>query len=231
MVEFQPSKLVAWVRFPSLAPKCAHSSVDRVPGYEPVGRRFESSWARQHKDRSSTCPYILFSEVKIVKKIMPDYYFDKFSDAAPEFLYSLGIKGLILDIDNTLEPYENPLPTEGVKAWLNALIGLGIKPCFVSNNNKERVELFNSELGLPAYSKAKKPFKRNILAAMEIIGSDKTNTVVMGDQIFTDVLAAKNAGLMAILVKPIKDKTDLFTKFKRLLEKPIIKKYEKRNNK
>ena len=47
MVEFQPSKLVAWVRFPSLAPIRAHSSVDRVPGYEPVGRRFESSWARQ----------------------------------------------------------------------------------------------------------------------------------------------------------------------------------------
>ena len=48
MVEFQPSKLVAWVRFPSLAPiTCALSSVDRVPGYEPVGRRFESSRARQ----------------------------------------------------------------------------------------------------------------------------------------------------------------------------------------
>ena len=51
MVEFQPSKLVAWVRFPSLAPICAHSSVDRVPGYEPVGRRFESSWARHRKYR------------------------------------------------------------------------------------------------------------------------------------------------------------------------------------
>ncbi len=51
MVEFQPSKLVAWVRFPSLAPICAHSSVDRVPGYEPVGRRFESSWARHGEYR------------------------------------------------------------------------------------------------------------------------------------------------------------------------------------
>ena len=49
MVEFQPSKLVAWVRFPSLAPIRALSSVDRVPGYEPVGRRFESSRARQKK--------------------------------------------------------------------------------------------------------------------------------------------------------------------------------------
>ena len=52
MVEFQPSKLVAWVRFPSLAPIIrALSSVDRVPGYEPVGRRFESSRAR-HKGRT-----------------------------------------------------------------------------------------------------------------------------------------------------------------------------------
>ena len=50
MVEFQPSKLVAWVRFPSLAPIRAHSSVDRVPGYEPVGRRFESSRARHRKN-------------------------------------------------------------------------------------------------------------------------------------------------------------------------------------
>ena len=49
MVEFQPSKLVAWVRFPSLSPIRALSSVDRVPGYEPVGRRFESSRARQQK--------------------------------------------------------------------------------------------------------------------------------------------------------------------------------------
>ena len=52
MVEFQPSKLVAWVRFPSLAPfLCALSSVDRVPGYEPVGRRFESSRARHKEER------------------------------------------------------------------------------------------------------------------------------------------------------------------------------------
>ena len=61
MVEFQPSKLVAWVRFPSLAPFfCAHSSVDRVPGYEPVGRRFESSWARQQKQNICLPTNVLF---------------------------------------------------------------------------------------------------------------------------------------------------------------------------
>ena len=57
MVEFQPSKLVAWVRFPSPAPVRACSSVDRVPGYEPVGRRFESCQARQKNSKPlGSCP-------------------------------------------------------------------------------------------------------------------------------------------------------------------------------
>ena len=60
MVEFQPSKLVAWVRFPSLAPfLCALSSVDRVPGYEPVGRRFESSRARHRKSPTTVGDFFI----------------------------------------------------------------------------------------------------------------------------------------------------------------------------
>ena len=65
---------------------------------------------------------------------------------------------------------------------------------------------------------------------MDALSSVREKTVIMGDQIFTDVWAAKNAGIRSILVSPIKDKRDIFTKFKRLLEKPILKKYEKRNN-
>ena len=166
-----------------------------------------------------------------MKKLIPDLYFEKFDDVTPELLASMGIHGVILDIDNTLEPYENAKPGERVINWLKRLAELGIKACFVSNNNQKRVELFNEELKLPAYYKAGKPFKKNILLAMRDLGSDKQTTVVIGDQIFTDVLAAKNAGLRAILIAPIKDKRDPFTKFKRLLEKPILKKYEKRKNK
>ena len=75
--------------------------------------------------------------------------------------------------------------------------------------------------------KAKKPFKKRLLLAMNDIGSNKDNTVIMGDQVFTDVLAGRIAGIKTILVPPIKDKTDIFTKFKRLLEKPILRKYDK----
>ena len=77
------------------------------------------------------------------------------------------------------------------------------------------------------YYKAKKPFKKNVLRAMSDMGTDKENTVLMGDQIFTDVWAAHNTGIRAILVPPINDKRDPLTKFKRLLEKPVMRKYNK----
>ncbi len=161
---------------------------------------------------------------------VPEYRFEYFYMADADFLLSIGIKGIVLDIDNTLEPYENSLPGEKVLAWLKSLENRGIKAAIVSNNGKDRVKLFNSCIGIPAYHKAKKPFKKNILAAMADMGTTKKDTILMGDQVFTDVWAAHNAGIPAILVPPIKDKTDVFTKIKRLLEKPVLRKYEKRKN-
>lgn len=161
--------------------------------------------------------------------LVPDYYFDTFDKASAEFLSSIGIKGILLDVDNTLEPYENPLPTEKVLSWFSDLKKQGIGAAIVSNNNKERIELFNKELGLPAYYKAKKPFKKRLLQAMNDLGTTPEETIFMGDQVFTDVWAARNAKIGAILVPPIKDKTDIFTRFKRLLEKPILKKYRKKH--
>lgn len=162
--------------------------------------------------------------------LMPDYVFEHFYDVTPDFLLSIGVRGVILDIDNTLEPYENSAPGERVLKWFEELSKVGISCAFVSNNSEERVSLFNSELNFPAFPKARKPFKKNVIKAMDALSSVREKTVIMGDQIFTDVWAAKNAGIRSILVSPIKDKRDIFTKFKRLLEKPILKKYEKRNN-
>ncbi len=161
-------------------------------------------------------------------KFYPDYRFDKFDDVSAEFLISIGIKAVLLDIDNTLEPYENPTPSDRVVVWLSSLASRGIKAGFVSNNECERVELFNKELGLLAYAKAGKPFKKKLVISMRRLGVSESETIFMGDQIFTDVWAAKNAGIRAILVPPIKDKKNFITKFKRMLEKPILKSYEKR---
>ena len=163
--------------------------------------------------------------------LVPEYRFDTFDQATPEFLASLGVKGVLLDVDNTLEPYEHPVPGDHVLAWLNALNNAGIRTAIVSNNKWGRVEAFNECIGMPAYAKAGKPFKKNLINAMEAIGSDKETTIFIGDQILTDVWAAHNAGIRAVLVLPINDKKDLFTRFKRLLEKPILRNYEKRKNK
>ena len=161
---------------------------------------------------------------------VPEYYFKTFNEASADFLQSIGVKGIVLDVDNTLEPYENPLPGEHVVAWLESLKAVGISAAIVSNNGGKRINLFNSVLGLPAYCKAAKPFKRNVLKAMADMGTDKSNTILMGDQVFTDVWAAHNTGIRAILVPPIKDKRDVLTRFKRSLEKPILKKYKKLNS-
>ena len=160
---------------------------------------------------------------------VPEYRFERFDLASADFLAEIGVKGIILDVDNTLEPYENSVPGKHVVDWLNSLKERGIKAAIVSNNGKDRIELFNKDLSLPAYYKAKKPFKKNIYRAMADMQTSADETVLMGDQVFTDVWAAHNAKIRAILVPPIKDKTDVFTKFKRMLERPILRKYERIN--
>lgn len=161
----------------------------------------------------------------------PDFYFETYAGASVPFLQEQGIRALVLDIDNTLEPYENPTPSEGVRAWFSSLAEAGISAAFVSNNGKERVETFNAELGRIAYYKAKKPFAGKVKRAMREMGVTKEETLFMGDQIFTDVLAARLAGIRVALVPPIKDKTDALTRFKRWLERPIMKRFFRRNKK
>jgi HAD superfamily phosphatase (TIGR01668 family) len=161
---------------------------------------------------------------------VPDYVFNTFDEATPDFLEKIGVRALVLDIDNTLEPYENPVPTERVLNWFNSLWARGIKTAIVSNNNKKRVEGFAKELGVIAYASAKKPFPKYVKRAMSEMGVSPMETAFIGDQIFTDVWVARNAKIKAILVPPIKDKKDPLTRFKRILERPFLKKYEKRNN-
>ena len=161
----------------------------------------------------------------------PDFYFETYAGASVSFLKEQGIRALVLDIDNTLEPYENPTPSEGVRAWFSALSEAGISAAFVSNNGKERVECFNASLGNIAYYKAKKPFAGKVKRAMREMGVTRAETLFMGDQIFTDVLAARFAGIRVALVPPIKDKTDALTRFKRWLERPIMKRFFRRNKK
>ena len=162
------------------------------------------------------------------KFFMPDFYFDRYSDITPQFLLDNNIRTLLLDVDNTLAPYEQTEPDEKIIAWLSALKENGIKFAFISNNSSpDRIDLFNKNIGALAYARSAKPLAKNTKRALAELGARKETTAFLGDQIFTDVCAGKWHGMRAIIVPPIKDKTTLFFKAKRWLEKPIMKKFFK----
>ena len=161
--------------------------------------------------------------------LTPTYMFARYDDVTPEFLSKHGIRALLIDIDNTLAPYEQPDPDERIHAWFDLLAENGIKAALVSNNHAPRVERFNRTLGLVAFADSGKPSKKTLLRAMDALGVKKEETAMMGDQLLTDSYAGKHIGLPSIIVPPIHDKTNLFFRFKRLCERPFIRKYAKQH--
>jgi HAD superfamily phosphatase (TIGR01668 family) len=157
--------------------------------------------------------------------LTPNYMFGHYWEITPAFLSSIGVRALLIDIDNTLAPYEQPEPDERIREWFKGLEENGVKVALVSNNHAPRVEKFNETLGLLAFADSGKPKKKTLLVAMERLGVDKTETAMLGDQLLTDAYAGKHIGLPALIVPPIKDKTNLFFRFKRLCERPFIRKY------
>jgi len=159
----------------------------------------------------------------------PDHTFLCYRLVTPAFLLEKGIQALLLDIDNTLAPYEQAEPDEQIRAWLNSLSEAGIKTAFLSNNHSERVVLFNKNLQLPVRYDAHKPLPRQAKEMLKRLGVKKRNAALMGDQIFTDVLCAHLTGMRAILVPPIVDRTDRGTRLKRYFERGILKRYYKKH--
>ena len=161
--------------------------------------------------------------------LTPDYMFETFREVTPAFLQSIGVRALLIDIDNTLAPYEEPDPNQDILDWFQELEKHGIRAALVSNNHAPRVERFNKPLGLVAYHDSGKPSRKTLERAMKEIGSTHKETAMLGDQLLTDCFAGKHIGLRSIIVPPIKDKTNLFFRFKRFLERPFIRKYAKKN--
>ena len=104
-----------------------------------------------------------------------------------------GYRGVIFDIDNTLVPHGAPAD-ERAKKLFQRLGDIGFHSCLISNNQEPRVKMFNQDIGTEYIYNAHKPSTKNYIRAMEIMGTDRTNTVFVGDQLFTDVWGAKRAG-------------------------------------
>ena len=103
-----------------------------------------------------------------------------------------------------------------------------VRCALVSNNKPERVTTFNASLGLPAYADCGKPSRKHLRRALDGLGVPASEAAVLGDQIFTDCLSARRMGMKAFIVPPIRDKRTLFFRFKRALEKPVLRAYDRR---
>lgn len=120
--------------------------------------------------------------------LYPNIYINNVKDITEEILTKNNIKGLLLDVDNTLIDFDLKI-LEGAREWCNNLKEKGIKMCILSNTNKiEKVKKVAKELDLEYISFAKKPFKKGFKKAMKLLDLEAMNIATVGDQIMTDVL-------------------------------------------
>lgn len=160
--------------------------------------------------------------------LYPQIYVNNVKDITIELLKKYKIKGLILDIDNTLIDYDKEL-LSGCEQWCNDLKKEKIRMCILSNTNKEqKVKKVADVLDLKYFHFAHKPNKKGFKKCQDLLSLEPKNIAVVGDQIFTDVLGGNLSRMFTILTKPI-DKRDIWlTRLKRPFEKIVIKKYLKK---
>ncbi len=165
------------------------------------------------------------------KRFFPDFYVDSIFHLPFEVFEKKGIRAIFFDIDNTVAPFDEPDAAEDIIEFFDNLRNSGYKICLLSNNSKKRVERFNEKLKTHAIYRAGKPGSKKLLDAISHLGVTKEETVLVGDQVFTDVYCARNAGVLSVLTKPISSRDQLITKVKRGMESYVLKLYKRSNSK
>lgn len=158
----------------------------------------------------------------------PTVIFDRISSITPDFLRENGIKGLILDVDNTLTAHGSQELPPDVEQWLQRMRQAGIKMMIASNNTTSRVEPFAKRVGLDYRAFCCKPSPLGLRSARRAMGVAKEAAALVGDQIYTDSLGANLYGIRMLLVRPMHEDIKPMIRFKRMLEKPILEQYYKK---
>ncbi len=159
--------------------------------------------------------------------LLPTFTVKNAKDLDKTFFENNSIKAVIFDIDNTLVCHTEMTPPQNVLDIFENLKNWGISYSIVSNNSVERVESFCKDLCVPYYAEALKPRGKYLKKVMREMGSDKSNTLLVGDQLFTDILGANLWGLKSVLVTAVGEDETSFVSFKRKFEKRILEKNKK----
>lgn len=161
----------------------------------------------------------------MLKLFKPDRILDRYQDLDIEELKRCGIAHIFMDIDNTLAPYYEKVADKNAIDFINELKKNGINVVLVSNNKKQRVKTFADSLNLDYEYFALKPFPFAYNRIAKRLNIRKTNVLCMGDQVLTDVIAARLANMRVYYTKPLVDKDSFSTKINRKIEKFIMRHY------
>jgi len=147
-------------------------------------------------------------------------------------LYEDGKRIILMDIDNTVVPYEEATLNEELHDLFRRIKEIGFEVIFISNNHKVRVGKLAREIDARYISDAWKPFKKAYRKALKLVHPHtKEKIVTIGDQLMTDVLGSNRLGIDALLVKPIKRKTEKwYTKLNRRVEQSILNRLKVKHN-
>jgi len=139
----------------------------------------------------------------------------------PVALSAEGIRGLMLDLDNTVVAWNAAAPSEAVRTWVGRLKAAGLRVCIVSNNFTGRARAIGELLGVPVVAAAVKPVPWAFRRAMAIMGTPPARTALVGDQLFTDILGGNLLGVITILVDPLSTQEFPTTRLVRRVERLI----------
>lgn len=158
----------------------------------------------------------------MIQILQPQLFVQSIYDIDLNRLVQRGVKGLILDLDNTLVGWNQPTASDELIEWLGKVRAYRLKTCIVSNNMSERVERFGQHIGVMAIAKAAKPRRRAFRQAMRKMGTHQRQTAVVGDQVFTDILGGNRLNLFTILVRPLNEREFWTTQLVRRIERAVL---------
>ena len=164
----------------------------------------------------------------MLKKFIPFAHAQSIYEIPVDFYKKQGVKVLLIDLDNTLDSYRLSLPTERAVKQIKALIDTGLNVIIVSNNRGKRVKAYAEGAGCPCINSARKPFSGKIKKFLKENDYKPEEAMLVGDQLMTDVLAAKGAHIRVVLTEKVVKEDQWTTHLNRLLDRPIRKHLRKK---
>lgn len=157
--------------------------------------------------------------------LKPDIKLNRITDISVPMLKKHNIKGLILDVDNTLSTHHGEVLLDGLIEWLNYMAYSKVKLIILSNSKEKRVGPFAQKIGLDYFSLGLKPLPFGYWKSARKMSLSLKETAIVGDQIFTDSLGGHLSGVKTIILNPIEEEKMLSFKVRRKLEKILYRWY------